>query len=787
MRHKSLITLFFFILFSTFISAQVEEDETTIKISSIFNNYFELEREAIHLHLNKTDYLTNESIWFKGYVVNRKTNGLFYSTNIFVVLYDENGVKIDEQLALGSIGFFQGDFTLKKSYKSGRYYIQAYTNWMNNFSENESVIREINIINPSEGYKNYDKLDYETLSIKINPEGGKMIKNISNSIGVEVSDCIGNRISDQELRLVNESGIQTATLKLNKFGLGKITIPYSEEKIKFTLSTSNREVSKQLPDYEQLGININVNTSFNDSYIIIKLTTNSFTKNHYKDKKLKLIIQQDEKILDFDLVFNENNEITFQIENKILFNGINTVRIIDADLNEVASRLFYNHGIFKQSLLVNSYKKSENEFILNGQFDIKKEAVISVSCLPMQSKSNSLYVPIIAGLRINPYLEKPLKNAYYYFENFNRAKKYELDLEMVNQSVLKYRFNELKLHPPKSNFTFDIGLQLTGKIPANYKTTDQYKVKAFSYVALISKLSDVNEKSEYLIENLVPEDSTFVDVSLVKFPNLNKAIASLTPVVGNRNRPFYKKFIPYYNQKCKVNSELIAYDLPTFTSDVISLKEVIVEGKAQDRLKYNSQFGNGYLRSFKITENDHSLTLLQFIERNGFAVTNNLGNITISNRTARSSSINAAVTTAAIFIDNREIFNTVELNGIQMHQIDEIYLSPNAIVPGLNNKNGVIKIYLNAIQFKREDGFKYLIEKGFKKIASYKPADYFSTTSDGFKNYGVIGWLPNLFINKEGAFNVTVDDYKINETKIIIEGFTIDEEIIYHEKTVKFR
>ena len=63
------------------------------------NNYFALERENIHLHLNKDTYLSEEDIWFKGYAYNRKELLPFYKTmNVFVVLYNQAGIKINQQL-----------------------------------------------------------------------------------------------------------------------------------------------------------------------------------------------------------------------------------------------------------------------------------------------------------------------------------------------------------------------------------------------------------------------------------------------------------------------------------------------------------------------------------------------------------------------------------------------------------------------------------------------------------------------------------------------------------------
>ena len=61
-------------------------------------NYFKLDRENIHLHLNKTIYSTNETVWFKGYIIEKKESKLnFLTTNVHVRLLDSNKKEIFEQ------------------------------------------------------------------------------------------------------------------------------------------------------------------------------------------------------------------------------------------------------------------------------------------------------------------------------------------------------------------------------------------------------------------------------------------------------------------------------------------------------------------------------------------------------------------------------------------------------------------------------------------------------------------------------------------------------------------
>ena len=86
----------FILLFPLFFFGQTKEDNF---ISENINSYFTLDRENIHLHLNKTIYVNNETIWFKGYVLDKKTKKLHpNTTNVFITLYDSNKKEISTKL-----------------------------------------------------------------------------------------------------------------------------------------------------------------------------------------------------------------------------------------------------------------------------------------------------------------------------------------------------------------------------------------------------------------------------------------------------------------------------------------------------------------------------------------------------------------------------------------------------------------------------------------------------------------------------------------------------------------
>ncbi|NBL63811.1 hypothetical protein GV828_01205 [Flavobacterium sp. NST-5] len=75
------------VFFLAFYDGNAQEvDNKKQAIAKAIEDYFFLERENIHVQFSKEVYLTNEKIWFKGYVYHRKNNLPFYNTtNVYAV------------------------------------------------------------------------------------------------------------------------------------------------------------------------------------------------------------------------------------------------------------------------------------------------------------------------------------------------------------------------------------------------------------------------------------------------------------------------------------------------------------------------------------------------------------------------------------------------------------------------------------------------------------------------------------------------------------------------------
>lgn len=760
---------------------QNRSDENKAKIASVFENYFNLEREAIHLHLNKTIFLNNETIWFKGYVINRKNSKPFITTNVFILLLDEKGNQVSEQLVYANNGIFSGKIELKSDISSGNYYIQAYTNWMNNFTEDESTISKINIINPKEGIVSYNKVNPATLKININPEGGNFIANIENTIGISFLDCRNNSIKDSEGQLQTLTGEVLRTFYLNQFGFGKVNVPPTSEKLKIVFYHNGEKFEKDLPPLQQVGLAMTVNNITNEDKTFINIQTNTSTLKNITGKKLYLLISKDQKLIVEEFSFEGQTKKAFTIKNENFFRGINTLRIIDNELNLLSERLIYSDSIKTNdkttiTILKNKMDKEQISFVgYNGL----SNSSLSLSTLPEQTKSIDFNkTNINVGLNINPYLKYPLENPSYYFKDKDRVKKIELDLLLLNQNEFKYSWQNMTNNPPLPKYSFDIGLSIDGTVNDQIKNETEYKVKLLSYIDFINKQTDVTENGKFKIENLIVIDSSYLSLSLVKSPTFKEIKTNLNTKILNRNKPFQKPF--KLKTYCETfENETISYEYPDFSSKSIKLNEVEIKHKRPE-LTYRRKVENLMLEGHKIDQRYAALSLLQFIRNSGFIVYEDKTQLRITTRMPNT--INGGESEPEINIDGIRVINFNELYTIHMTNIDEIFLSRRASPIGINNRVGIINIYTKKPEFEdRADNFKFFIEKGFSEPVSFKQEKYTDTSGTGFENFGVVGWSPHITSNEEGQFIYEISNLKRNKFYIDIEGINDNGEIIQQE------
>ena len=289
--------LLFFCLFFNYSFSQKQDFDS----SNLFKNseYFLFPRENIHLHLNKSTYLSNETIWFKGYVIDKITKKpMLETTNVYVNLLNDKFETIQSNLILANLGLFDGFLEPTDTLESGKYYIHTYTNFMNNFDEDESSMFSIEIISVDNPViKNYET-KLENTSIEIVVEGGNFVTDCEHKIGVLVKDCFGNGIKRDNIKVLNQEDKEIALFSTNQQGYGSFKLFNAKNQLyRVILENESIYIEKKLPVAIESGIVMNVsNHLFDKNFIRIDLKTNEKNFSKVKNKKYYLAIQKNENL-----------------------------------------------------------------------------------------------------------------------------------------------------------------------------------------------------------------------------------------------------------------------------------------------------------------------------------------------------------------------------------------------------------------------------------------------------------------------------------------------------------
>nr|WP_322624153.1 hypothetical protein [uncultured Flavobacterium sp.] len=779
------------VLFTT--GAFGQNQKETVEKS--LTDYFKLERENIHVQLDKSVFTTNEQAWFKGYVFNRKMNSPFLATvNVIASLMDESGKVLETQLVYCNQGTFQGSFSLNEKLASGHYYMQFYTNWMNNFAEDESFVSHITVINLASGAGNaLMPADPSKMNISINPEGGSLVVGVTNIVGIHVTDCNGESANVTSADLVDQSGTVLKKLQLNKLGFGRFDItPKEGNSYKIVVNNENSSKEALLPPALATGVAMEVNSFTIPDKTLVTLRINKAQLSKYSS--LLLVVHKDDKNNIYDIKPNNATETKIAIANTDLQDGVNTFRLLDENLNEIAERIVYKYPSEtlssdltrpgdRQTLGRTDYKGKINH---QGMFNL------SISVLPENSICVDNETDIYSSILLLPYLQdQHSASGKHYFSTLSKGKAYELDLYLLSQKS-KYKWENIKNTPPEERYTFDRGLVLKGTVPQQMVNTNA-KVRLFTITG-IDLTSPMDEKGHFSFENLVLTDSLHINLSVI-----NKGVQPKTlnqrPLLTNGIKAFNKMYKP--TPRCYISGantiDLASGELPVFSKGSITLDETVIE---KTRLKYARSLGNNNLQGHKVDDSDANIyrNITQYIiSRGGFRVEQGgIGNteVHIYSRSGRSS-INGGQSEPIIYLNNMQLLDHNQLNLIYMDEVDEIYMSSTAIVPSIRNYSGIIKIYLrpNIRKGKAKDNTPDIIVTGaYKKIQPFENIPYTSTIDKGFENFGILDWNTQVMSDEKGEFTFSIpNNMGQKSVKLLIEGFSADGKLISETKTLQLK
>ena len=765
--------------------AQTENNQE--KIKNHIETYFKEDREIIHVQFNKNDYVTNEDIGFKGYIWNKNTSKPSINTvNVQLIIYNEQQEVVQKQLLYATNGTFSGGVHLSEKLKSGKYFFHFFTNWMNNFKEDDSFRQTIEIFNKKDSYDiQTTEPIFKTATITLHPEGGSIIEGITNAVGITVKDCNQKGIEIKEGVLLDSKSNEIVAFKTNKMGYGVLYfIPNSNETYSVKIVSDKLSITKLLPKTKETGIIVTYNNNLPNDKLIIVVKTNKKGIELNQNKKFTLLIQQDAKLAQQEFVFpNKDTEKIFFFDKKTLDEGVYSIRLLDENLNEVTERLLYISA--PQPVVATLEVRSiANDSIALSLKTNGNQAHLSLSVLPKKTTGITQKRTILGTFYLNAYLQNPELNNYSYYDLENKDRKQDIELLMLNQDRSKYSWENIKSNPPKINAFFDKGVTISGTINKELDPKSKYKISLVSLKNNVMDETIVDSKNNFKFENFFARDSTLFILQLKNQKNTSISTKIYVRVLPNQNMfplpmQFEKTICPPLE---KNPATALTFAAEPSEKGMVNLKGVTVISKAKEVLKHEQDM-SAAASGYKIT--DQFGTVLDFLNRNGFRTGMDPETNDVYIKSNRGGFMGDSSNSPAVYIDNNLVFDLNFLINTYLIDVDEIYIDQSGASDITAGANGTIKIFLKDPQKNRVFNIKYatfIVKNGFAQDFIYKNASFTNSIEQSY--FGTLNWSPTLTTKDNPTIDLKFPIENQKEINVVLEGFTEDGKLISIMKTI---
>lgn len=761
-------------------------------IDSSFTNYTKNPREIAYSHLNKSTYIVGEDIGFTTYIINNTTNSFSdFATNLYCVVKNKEDKIIKKQLIRVKNGVAYNSITIDSLFTSGEYKFFAFTNWIKNFNEQNFFVATIKIIDPKKETVIKNKAISDKIDAQFLPESGHLLANTENKIGVIIKNELGLGLANITGELVQENKTLT-TFIVNKLGIGSFVFtPELNKKYQVKIIYNNKETFYNLTKTEVKGITLAIKKTAKGLNVLIK--TNKLTIPELKGKTYFLIVHNGKKLKKFPIKFNKLITLENFISPYYLNPGINIITLFDDSNNPIAERLYFNYENIK-SIKSNDLTlvKRKDSTTVNLTFkDIVPSKLnnISISALPLETKSYQHHHTILSYYYLKPYIKGTVENAKYYFTNVNEQTKKDIDNLLLTQGWSSYNWYSIFNDDAKTRNFIENGISV--KVKIRNKKKGKYiihpvgKNKPNYYVL-------EKDEHQFLALGLFPKTFDNLKLSSINEKGILKPLTSYLA--------FYPNRIPDLNQKYTSLSPKKDFNITSSTknsffnsslNETQQLKEVVIKSKINEtRIENIKRRTFGKVHVFSDIDRKRNISFQDYIRNKGYSVVIEKGLMTID-RYSEASTIHGG-STPTIYLNGRQLFDFSDLAILDMSEVDYIDINKNGIGEGIRGgAGGVIKIRTNTnLQYteKKTIAFRsYPFPLTFNETKKYYTPLYQNTSSAFFNEYGVISWFPVNKINNSGVISLKFENNKYNTVKLFIEGFANDGTFIFEEKIISLK
>lgn len=745
--------------------------ESKSRVALKYEDYFKLDRQKIHLHLNKLKFAAGEHIWFSTYVFNRKKNTPAKQAQyIYIDLLNSSGVILESKTILYSNGIGNGDFFLKTNLDSGTYYLRGYTQEMNDFIEDESSVFKFEIINFESAQALVSATDLEHINIKIEPEGGSFIDTVFGSAAIQFSDDQGLPISPDSVILKNSGNKNLSVIKIDSLGIGTFSlIPKKNTKYNILAFINNKKYIQKIPEAKSAGYSLAIDNNYSKKKILVTVNSNSKTQS----KNLTLYIHKDGNINSIPLGTKAKHEMV--VPYKFLFSGINTITIFENDSVPIAERLVFIPPITHRVTPRLLNQKADNDSL-----------TLLIKIAEPNQKSNNLSLSIIPKSKFSEQATTTIQKSFFLTNVSAEISELLNKLPFLEKESARYKLDKFLILSGYGKYSWKH--ILNRKIENTIRNTSSID----GYVNLFGAKNDSLTILLYSQANGLFEQAPLKKDLTFQFNELELAKDSkfTLTIINRKGKPVYANFffvenpiVKPYNKlfKSKQDSLAITETGDNLFNTVEILDEAIVTG---NRLKRQELLRGGRYYGRKVDSTFNGMTTLGSFMRSKFLTNTYVPQDYPDPRRAGSiqlSKINELSFPGLIF-DGVYSSYVMDFAGVLIEDLDEIYYRKiNRADPGFFIVFSKAS-FKNPVLTERDKNSKdFIVKHGYHVPQPFIRPTYYNIHGEEFQKYGIISWHPAVKPNTKGIVSIKIpNDYK-GKMELRAQGFNTDNSYIFHE------
>ncbi len=757
---KRVLLLFTLVCF--FSTAQNQKDSLSTKYQK--NSIVPI--EVVHLHINKSSFVAGEDLPFGAYVLERNSRlPSVLTKNLYVIIEDNDGKRIDEKLLKVNNGFTNGVFTLSSELELGYYKIRAYTNFMRNNSSPNSFETTIKILDPTVENENISNVILEPI-VEFKPESGNLISDISNNIAVMArKDNFSFEIKDGMLM---ENGIPLKSFKTSKSGLGRLSFtPKYGAIYEAKVNWNGIEYNFELPFVEKEGVIVSVNQLKEKAIVNIKMNDHSFQL--FKDAKFTVALHDGSNIKVIPLKIEKKSTV-LAVKNEDVSPGVNYVTLFNEALSPIAERAFFNKKTIPSVELSEKQLQIEYDSLkvsigLNGLDVTTNDSLnfFTVSVLPLQTKALNTSLNLLGSMYINPYVNIHVDQPLSFLEKESRMSDFQMDNLMMGAAMQVYDWDKIFKDNLKFDYSFEQGLTVN----VLKDTKKNRSLMIYPLANSNAQTVELKKNEETAFNQIYPQSDESLRVSLIgdkgQFvkPDLKfQVFPNVVPPLDPKN-----DYHDYDVPNIYINS-----DKPIVNSDAQRLDEVLLVADFENRRK-DSIVSKAKGRVDVFTDEDRlklpSLTNYLNASFPYEAFINAEGTFVVADR--RMSRSDPTFVLDNILLNDAEFLLNVEVSTIDYVEVDN-----TGVFNGRFFGGDIIKIYTNPNLRNTYDRNVQNINFpiSFEVDRKYYQPLYASYTDELFQRAGVLGWAVLKNKCSDGKLEFSVPYRGVNEVFLIIEGMT---------------